>query len=161
MDRVRYNLMTLMAITKCMISAVLCVCLAGCTMIDSQDQDSPLRETLAAQLNQAQTAQAAALDLWDRLIFGETVSCQQVIPTPDPVTLTDRERADYPQADVIQTRLNAAIQSLHDSADLWNIECAEEREAVPLNLAREGRTAALAAGESLAEASALLAAWPP
>jgi len=119
------------------------------------------RDALAARLDAARQAQVAALDLWDRVIVGQAVSCEEAIPAPPPMTLSDRARAGYPGAELIAQQLNEAMRALRASADLWNIECADPRPAVPLSRAREGRAQALAAGAPLDEAAALLAGWPP
>ena len=143
---------------------LIALALAGCTM----NTDTPktardaatVRADLAARLDETRVAQAAALDLWDRIIFGETVSCQEAIPVPEPVALSDVDRAAFPQAAAIQAQIDAAIQAIRNASDLWNIECSETREAVPLDMAREGRTNVLAAGVLLDSAAGLLAAWP-
>ncbi len=139
---------------------VLAVALAGCTLVGGDKaSDTAVREELAARLAETRDAQAAALALWDRVIVGETVSCVAGIPVPEPVTLTERQQRDHPSAAAIQAELNAAIQAVHASSDLWNIECNDARPLVPLEMAREGRATALAAGESLDAAAALLAGW--
>jgi hypothetical protein len=133
--------------------------LAGCAMFDSPSTPDTTRDDLAARLAEVQTSQAVALALWDRVIFGEIVSCEEYIPVPEPVALTEQSLAAHASAAAIQGGLNQAVKAVRDSSDLWNIECAEEREFVPLNMAREGRATALAATEPLNEAAALLAAW--
>jgi hypothetical protein len=137
--------------------------LAGCTLQSGPGEPGASVDVyadLSARLAAAQDAHAVVLDLWDRIIFGESVSCQEAITVPASLAIPAAELARYPQADAIQAGLNAAIKLLRDSSDLWNIACADERAAVPLELAREGRATALAAGDHLDEAAALLAAWP-
>jgi hypothetical protein len=102
-----------------------------------------------------QSDQAAALALWDRVIFGELVSCQEAIPAPEPLSETAQEG----DLRAIEKQLNAAIQAVRNSSDLWNIECNADREYVPLSMAQEGRTTALAASPPLDEATRLLAAY--
>lgn len=136
-----------------------CMVLAGCTLSDNTPFVDTTYADLTAQLASAQQSQAAALALWDRVIFGEVVSCQEAIPVPEPGTLSPGELAAHPGAAAIQSQLNQAIKTLHDSSDLWNIECADERPYVPLNMAKAGRAAALAADQPLNEAQSLLAAW--
>lgn len=139
----------------------------GCTFSGSSARSAPnattdsatVSTTLAARLAEIQASQAAALNLWDRLIFGEVVSCQEAIPQPQPVTLTTAELNAYPNAVQVRDALNGASQAVRNSSDLWNIECNEPRDIVPLSMARDGRATALLATESLNEAAALLAAW--
>ncbi|NLX11693.1 MAG: hypothetical protein GXY36_18765 [Chloroflexi bacterium] len=137
--------------------------LAGCTLQSGPGEPGASVDVyadLSARLAAAQDAHAVVLDLWDRIIFGESVSCQEAITVPAPLAIPAAELARTPQADAIQAGLNAAIKLLRDSSDLWNIACADEHPVIPLELAREGRATALAAGDQLDEAAALLAAWP-
>jgi hypothetical protein len=143
-----------------MIGLVALLLSSACTLIDqSDDPAASARDQLAARITETQQAQAAALALWDRVIFGEIVSCQEYFAVPQPVNLSDRALDAHTNAPAIQTQLNAAIQAVRNSADLWNIECADARPYVPLSMAREGRATALAASEPLAEAERLLIEW--
>jgi hypothetical protein len=136
------------------------VVLAGCTFASSRGSGEAVRGGLVTRLDDVQQAQTAALALWDRVIFGEAVSCQEVIPVPESVNVAARDLKAHPEAEAIQSRLNAAIQTLHDSSDLWNAACADDQPYVPLSMAREGRATALAASAPLAEARQLLSTWP-
>lgn len=144
------------------VPVVLLVLLAGCTFSrgdgDPVAQDS-VRAQLEARLAEVSGVQQQALELWTRIIDGDLVPCQEAIPVPQPVALSESALAAHPQAEPVQAALNAAIRSVRDSAARWDAECAQERPQVPLNAAQEGRAAALAAGESLSAAAALLAAW--
>jgi hypothetical protein len=129
--------------------------LAGCTLVERQPSPAVTRDDLAQRLEEVQSDQAAALALWDRVIFGELVSCQEAIPAPEPLSETAQEG----DLRAIEKQLNAAIQAVRNSSDLWNIECNADREYVPLSMAQEGRTTALAASPPLDEATRLLAAY--
>jgi len=143
-----------------MIGLVALLVLSACTLISQSDgPTASARDQLAAMITETQQAQAAALALWDRVIFGEIVSCQEYFTVPPPVNLSDRALRAHTNAPAIQTQLNAAIKAVRNSADLWNIECADVRPYVPLSMAREGRATALAASEPLAEAERLLIEW--
>ena len=133
--------------------------LAGCALTAAPDSANGTRDVLATRLTEARQAQQAALTLWDRIIFGEQVTCQEAIPTPELLALRDHDVRAHPDAQAIQDELNAAIQAIHNSSDLWNIECASETPYVSLSMARAGRANALAATESLDAAAALLAGW--
>jgi hypothetical protein len=133
--------------------------LAGCTLSSSGASADAVRSDLVARLSDVQQAQDAALALWDRVIFGEAVSCQNTIPVPELVSVAARDLKAHPEAEAIQDRLNAAIQALHESSDLWNGECGGDQPFVPLSTAKEGRATALAASAPLAEARQLLSAW--
>jgi hypothetical protein len=129
--------------------------LAGCTLVEPQTAPEITRDDLAQRLEEVQRDQAAALALWDRIIFGDLVSCQEVIPAPEPLSVTAHEG----DLRVIEEQLNAAIQAVRNSSDLWNIECNADRDYVPLSMAQEGRTTALAASPPLDEAVRLLASY--
>jgi hypothetical protein len=129
--------------------------LAGCTLVEPQTTPEITRADLAQRLDETRRDQAAALDLWDRIIFGELVSCQEVIPVPESFSVTAQDG----DLRAIQGQLNAAIQAVRNSSDLWNIECNADRDYVPLNMAQEGRTTALAAGPPLEAAAAMLATY--
>ena len=149
-----------MQFVKRLCLAALLIPLVGCALTTRSAPPDTARADLAARLAAAKQAQAAALALWDRVIFGEAVSCQEAIAVPELITVPERALTAHPGADAIQARLNAAIKTLRDSSDLWNIECSDERTAVPLDMARAGRASALAASGPLTEAETLLAALP-
>ncbi len=132
--------------------AVWLAALVGCT---SHTGNTEIRDTLANELVEARQSQQDALAFWDRIIFGEVVSCQEGITVPGTVKLAGRDT----RAAQVVDQLNAAIQDIRNSSDLWNIECESERPYVPLEMAREGRADALAADEPLSDAAALLADW--
>lgn len=135
--------------------------LAGCTLLGSTSvTPGEVRADLAAHLGEVRAAQAAALALWDRVIFGETVSCQEAIPVPALLVLSPRQREAHPSTEAISAALSEALRAVRDSADLWAIECADPRPLVSLDMARAGRAAALAATDPLDRAAALLEAWP-
>jgi hypothetical protein len=129
--------------------------LAGCALVERQTAPDATRDNLSQRLDEVRRDQAAALNLWDRIIFGEVVSCQEFIPAPEPLSVTARD--DDLRA--VQEQLNAAIQAVRNSSDLWNIECNADRAYVPLSMAKEGRSTALAATAPLDEAAALLTAY--
>ncbi|MCL4238837.1 MAG: hypothetical protein KJ047_11385 [Anaerolineae bacterium] len=135
--------------------------LAGCTLWgDAGVTAGQVRADLAAHLGEVRAAQAAALALWDRVIFGETVSCAETISVPAELVLSPQQRTAHPNAETISAALSEATRAIRDSADLWAIECADPRPLVSLDMARAGRMAALAATDPLDRAATLLSAWP-
>ncbi len=147
--------------TRLAVCLVMAVGLAGCTLIGGTDvTPGEVRADLAAHLGEVRAAQAAALALWDRVIFGETVPCAETIPVPAPLVLSARQRDTHPNAEATSAALNEAVRAVRDSADLWAIECADARPLVSLDMARAGRAAALAATDPLDRAAVLLEAWP-
>jgi hypothetical protein len=138
---------------------ILGLLLAGCTMEGKAGDTTAAPVDLPAQFAEVQRTQQVTLDLWDRIIFGETVSCEEIISVPAALDLSDQQRASYPQADIFQAQINAALESLRESIRLWDEECANSRPSVPLSVAKQGRAAALAAGDPLTVASVILASW--
>lgn len=136
--------------------------LTGCALSgSSKGAAANVHASLSARLEEIRAAQSAALELWDRVIAGEMVSCQETIPVPAAVTLSERERSAYPPGVAVAEALNEAIGAVRNAADLWAIECADVRPVVPLDMARAGRNAALAAAAPLDRATILLAAGTP
>ena len=130
---------------------------AGCTLVGGSEDGTGhavTRATLAAKLAETQAAQDTALALWDRIIFGETVSCQVALPVPEAITKPVKNDTN---GEAARAQLNLAIQSVAASASLWDSECADSRELVPLNVARSGRENALAASTPLEQVATLLA----
>ncbi len=147
--------------TRLAVCLVIGLGLAGCTLWGDADVTAgEVRADLAAHLGEVRAAQAAALALWDRIIFGETVSCAEMIPVPAPLALSPRQQETHPSTEAISAALSEATRAIRDSADLWAIECADPRPLVSLEMARAGRTAALAATDPLDRAALLLEAWP-
>jgi len=114
------------------------------------------RAAVESQLRALQAAQSAALDLWDRLIAGEDVSCVEAIALPPPLA----GRATTPQAEQSAAQLGAARSALEQSAARWDMECGYDGATVGLSAARVGRDTARQATGPLQAAQALLAAWP-
>ncbi len=138
--------------------------LSGCTLTEPSGEETTvtaesLRADVQARLTEARRDHLIALDLWERLIQGEPVPCAQVIPVPQPLVLLERDVAIHAQVGPIAAEFNAAVQSLRNAADLWTIECADDRVYVPLAMAREGRAAAVSAGRSLDAAQVLFDTW--
>ena len=133
--------------------------LTACTLARVDDSPQAVRAKLAAQLADAQSAQMTATDLWERLIAGEEVSCQEAIPTPPPLTLSERELRAHPSAASVTDALNQAQQALRDAAELWEGTCTTPDVSVPLETARAARQALRTASAALEQAAALLAAW--
>jgi len=115
------------------------------------------RAAAANQLAALQAAQAAALELWDRLIAGEAVSCREAITLPPPLA----GRAATVQVEQVLAQVSAARTALEQSAARWDMECGYPGDIVGLDAARVGRDTARQASEPLRAAQALLEAWPP
>ena len=139
--------------------AALLLALAACTLTQVDDSPQAVRAKLAAQLAETQSAYMAAADLWERLIAGETISCQEAIPTPSPLALSAREQRAHATAAPVAEALETARQALQTAADLWQGACTTPDATVPLETARAAREALRTASAALEQAAALLASW--
>ncbi len=147
------------AYIRAALGGVLLVALSACTLARVESSPQAVRAKLAAQLTATQNAHMAASALWERLIAGETVSCQETIPTPPPLTLSERELRAHPVAAPMLDALQNARRSLQTAADLWQGVCTTTDAVVPLETARAARQALQTADAALEEAAALLAGW--
>lgn len=136
----------------------------ACALTGAGDDDArsaeDVRATLRAQHDALRAGQIAAVSLWDRLIIGEPVSCQEAIPVPGPLDLPLNELDQVGQGAQIQGWLNTAQADLRQSANLWDIECADPRALAPLAIAGAGYDAARAAASPLEQAAAALGPVP-
>jgi len=133
--------------------------LAACTLTQTDASPQAVRARLAAQLAETQNAYTHAADLWERLIAGETVSCQEAIHTPPPLVLSEREQRAHPTAADVQGALDEARGAVQVAAELWQGTCTTPDAAVPLETARAAREALRTADAALEQAAALLAGW--
>ena len=149
----------LRASIRAVLWGALLAALAACTLAQVDDSPQAVRAKLTAQLADAQSAQMTATDLWERLIAGEEVPCREIIPTPPPLTLSERELRAHPSAAPVTDALNQAQQALRTAAELWEGACTTPDASVPLETARAARQALRTADAALEQAAALLAAW--
>ncbi len=139
--------------------STLLVVLAACTLSRTDSSPQAVQAKLADYLANAQNAQMTAAELWERLIAGETVSCQEAIPVPPPLALDKRDRQASPIAPTIANALTNARQAIQTAAELWQGVCTTPEAVVPLETARAARQAIQTADTALQQAAALLAAW--
>lgn len=130
----------------------------ACGFLDSKEETN-LRDRMGGQISQAQQAQLQAADVWDRVLFGETVNCGEMITVPEPFFLTKKEADEYPQSVAIRDSLNNALAELTVVANLWEQECSLEREIVPLDVVRQAEDALQIARDLLNQSASLWAVW--
>lgn len=130
----------------------------ACGFLDSKEETN-LRDRMGGQINQAQQAQQHAADVWDRVLFGETVNCGEIITVPEPFFLTKKEADQYPQSVAIRDSLNNALTELTIVANLWEQECSLDREIVPLDVVRQAEDALQMARDLLNQSASLWAVW--
>ncbi|MBI5930723.1 MAG: hypothetical protein HY862_15545 [Chloroflexi bacterium] len=130
----------------------------ACSFFNS-DPKPTLRDRLGGQINQAQQVEQQAADLWDRVLFGETVNCGESITVPEPFFLTVKEAEENPPSVAIRDSLNNALGELTHAADLWEQECQLDRAVVPLEVVREAEDALQSARDLLNQSVSAWTVW--
>lgn len=128
---------------------ILPIFLYGCA-----EQDD--RKMIADHLQQAQTAQQQIMDHWDRIMQGQTVNCQQGLPT---VAYLDRQQISEPA--IVLDHLNQGIALLNESAYVWDEICANGDIIIPNVLVSQGYQTAYNAQIELKTAEEELNVWEP
>lgn len=130
--------------------------LAGCSF---RSEEQVLRQELLAYLNAAAQAQQQAAEQWDRLIFGESVNCQQGLSIPQPFDLSQEQADRFPDALAVRDHLNEAVLLLTTSSQIWDQLCANPDASVTPAQANKGYQAVRAAKTELDLATALWNSW--
>lgn len=108
----------------------------ACTLSSSTEEKS-LHTRLGDHLVLAQNAETQARTVWDRVLFGEVVSCSEVIETPPLFDLTQPDADRHPPGILVRDHLNLALTSLQQAAQIWEQECQFDRQEVPLEVLRQ------------------------
>jgi hypothetical protein len=127
--------------------------------LTSKPSETPFPTRLGDHLNRAVEAQAQVADLWDRLLFGDPVSCAESLTVPPPFDLTQPDADRYPASVAIRDYLNAALDQLALADALWEQECQLLRPVVPLAVVRQAEDALQTAQDLLARAVEAWVAW--
>ena len=101
--------------------------------------DLPTR--MYTRLDEAVASYAQALDLWERLVAGDTVvSCAEQLTVPAPWLLTETETIEYPASVTMSNHLNNGIALLSQVAGWWQTECSQPRQQIPIEALRDIQT---------------------
>lgn len=115
--------------------------------------ESPVRLRLQSQYERLTESQRAILSVWENLAVGGEVRCGEVPDVPAPASISANGDAAY---ETLAALLRRAAIETEQSVHLWQTECTNPRPVPPPGVIREGRLAASAAGDALAEAQGLL-----
>lgn len=107
------------------------------TANDDAAGDLPYQDRLGDHIALAQERTEEAAGIWDRVIFGETVSCAEYMQAPGRFEISSEEAGTYPQSQVIVEHLNNGIFWLEQVVQLWEQECNLSRDQVPVEVLRE------------------------
>lgn len=109
-----------------------------------------IRPTLETGFDELQAAQETIIGIWSSLQSGEEVSCADELPAFG-------QPQAYQGDDAVSTLLFSAAAHLDKSYRIWESECQNPRPQPPAEVIDEGLREALAAGDDLADAEAILA----
>ncbi len=134
--------------------------ITACTLSRKPDPTS-LEARLGTHLERAFIAEERATDLWDRLLFGEAINCDQILDQPPLFEITPDEQQNEPLSLPVYDHLNAAVQSLQHSAQLWDQECQSSDPQVSLNIVRQAERDLENARNHLSQAAQAWYVWQP
>lgn len=130
----------------------------ACTLSRSAGE-VPLSVRLTNRINQAYEAQEKASALWDRVLFGETVSCAETLDTPPLFEISASEAEKEPLSLPVRDHLNAALIAIHEAVVLWENECKMTNPIVSVDEMRRVEDFLEAAKSELEQASADWRVW--
>jgi hypothetical protein len=132
----------------------------ACGIFDSTD-DPSLKDRMGGRISEAQEAEKKASAVWDRVLFGEPVTCAEIIDVPPVFDLTQDEAQENPQSLAIRDLLNTALLELAHAAELWAQECQLDRPVIPLDIVRQAEDALQTALDLLNQSASTWAVWQP
>ena len=132
----------------------------ACTLSRKPDPTS-LESRLGNRLERAFDAEAQATDLWDRLLFGEVISCGESLDSPPLFEMSPAEQENEPMSVPVNNHLNTALLSLQHSAQLWDQECQSSEGQVSLNVIRAAENDLETARTHLSQAAEAWYVWQP
>lgn len=147
-------------ISPSLLLAFFSICIFACSIFDSTD-DTSLKDRMGGRISEAQAAEKKASDVWDRVLFGESVTCAEIIEVPSPFDLTQKEAKENPQSLAIHDLLNVALVELARAAELWAQECQLDRPVIPLDIVRQAEDALQTARDLLNQSASTWAVWQP
>ncbi len=106
-----------------------------------QQAESSLATRLGTHLNRVIEVEAEASDLWDRVLFGDVVSCSETLDFPPVFEMAVDEVEVEPLSLTVHDHLNLVLVNLQEAADIWARECQLERTMIPLDVVRQAATA--------------------
>lgn len=136
------------------------VVLVGCSNTNS-NQTASLEERIQVHLSRVFEAHAAAESLWDRVLEGEFVSCEESFDRPPTFSTMQGESDAAPLSVPIQEAMNAAIIDIQTMHDLWESECQREQSTISIVTVGAAQQLLTNAEQSLLEAASAWYVWQP
>lgn len=133
--------------------------IVACQSANTRPTPVPLETRIATHLQAVIEAEHQATDLWDRVLFGETVNCQETIGNPPLLELTPSE--ETPDILLMKQHLDAAVIGIHQAVLRWDAECQLDRPTIPLSVVRDAQANLADARQALQQATVLWSVWQP
>lgn len=124
-------------------------------------QDPPLPDRVALHFNRTYEAYSDAVAVWDGLLLGQTVSCDQTFDAPPFLVLSADEMRQEPLAVEVQTPLNTAIEKLQSLLTMWETECQQAQPFVAQDRVRIAQDYLKQTYLALEQASQAWYVWQP
>lgn len=115
---------------------------------------SPIYLHLQRDYETLHDAHEAISDVWESLADNKQVACGQISSLPDPDGISAEGEAAY---EVLAALLRDAAIDINEAGHLWQAECARPGQQPSPETISQGLLSVRAAGDSLNEASRLLA----
>lgn len=131
--------------------------IVACQNGDTSPTPDSLEMRLSIYLATVIESENQAVNLWDRVLFGELVSCQETITNPPLFELAPAE--ETPDTLLIKQYLDAAVIGIHQAALRWDAECQIERNVIPLDVVRDAQADLADAHQALQQAIAVWGVW--
>ncbi|NDJ85130.1 MAG: hypothetical protein GYB66_04525 [Chloroflexi bacterium] len=131
----------------------------ACTLKPKDDPEPALSDRLGDHLQRAIETEASASHLWDRILFGEPVSCQEALTVPLRFEITPAEQQSEPLSVPVAEHLNNAIAALETAVAIWDEECTQSRDVIPLAVVQQAQMALKQARKSLGLATDAWTVW--
>lgn len=128
----------------------------------AKTQQAPtLPDRVAVHINRTFEAYTAAVAVWDGLLLGEAISCDQTFDAPPYLVLSATEMQQEPLAVEVQTPLNNAIDKLQLLLAMWEAECQLDQPFVAQDRVRIAQDYLKETHLSLKQASEAWYVWQP
>ncbi len=115
---------------------------------------SPVYLHLQRDYETLHDAHEAISDVWENLADNQQVACGQMLSSPDPDGISAEGDEDY---EPLVTLLRNAAIDINEAVRLWQAECTRPGQQPSPDTISQGLLHVRAAGDSLNEASRLLA----
>lgn len=127
--------------------------LFACTLTAPIQPTPSVRDEVAVAINAALESAEHTRDLWETLLFGEVkVTCDTYLNIPPRFATTTSTESDTTE---IILHLNEGISTLQQIEQIWENECLNPREQIPVEVFRQVEMLLQVADQQLYQAALL------